>query len=74
MKYYNLENVIFQHMFVKEQVFNAIKNRWEEVSRFRNGYIRQHLTSVDIEKIVRVGGVKIELCEGFICDSLLQSV
>ena len=37
---------------------------------FRNGYIRQHLTSVDIEEIVRVGGVITELFEKFICDSL----
>ena len=27
VKYYNPENIIFQHMNVKEQVFNPIKNR-----------------------------------------------
>ena len=70
VKYYNPENIIFEHMSVKEQVFNAIKNRWEEVNRFRNGYIRQHLTSIDIEEIVRVGGVITEIFEGFICDNL----
>ena len=57
-------------MSVKEQVSNPIKNRSEEVNRFRNGYIRQHLTSVDIEEIVRVGGIKIEFFEGFICDNI----
>ena len=57
-------------MSVKEQVFNPIKNRLEEVNRFRNGYIRQHLTSIDIEKIVKVGGIIIEFFEGFICDNL----
>ena len=51
-------------------MFNPIKNRSEEVNRFRNGYIRQHLTSVDIEEIVRVGGIKIEFFEGFICDNI----
>ena len=70
IKYYNPENIIFQHKSVKEQVFNPIKNRSEEVNRFRNGYIRQHLTSVDIEEIVRVGGIKIEFFEGFICDNI----
>ena len=58
-KYYNPGNIIFQHMSVKEQVFNPIKNRSEEVNRFRNGYKRKHLTSVDIEEIVTVGGVVI---------------
>ena len=70
VKYYNPENIISQHMSVKEQNFNAIKKRWEEVNRFRNGYIRQHLTSIDIEGIVRVGGVITEFFEGFICDNL----
>ena len=57
-------------MSVKEQVFNPIKNRQEEVNRFRNGYIRQHLTSVDVEEIVRVGGVTKDFFEGFIRDNL----
>ena len=56
-------------MSVKEQVFNTIKKRWEEVNRFRNGYKRQHLSSVDIEEIVRTGGVIREFYEGFICDN-----
>ena len=30
----------------------------------------QHLTSVDIEEIVRVGGVIVEISEGFSCDNL----
>ena len=40
VKYYNGEDIIFQRMSVTEQVFKAIKKRWEEVNRFRNGYIR----------------------------------
>ena len=57
-------------MSVKEQIFNAMKNRLEELNRFRNGYIRQHLTSVDIEESVRVGGYIPEFYEGFNCDNL----
>ena len=40
---------------------------------FRNGYIRQHLTSVDIEAIVRVGGVLTNFFEGFFCDNLVNN-
>ena len=54
----------------EQQVLIAIQDKWEEESRFRNGYIRQRLTSVDIEEIDRVGGVITELFEGFICDNL----
>ena len=57
VKYYNPENIIFQHMSVKEQVFNAIENRWEEANRLRNGYVSQHLTSVNFEEIVRSAGL-----------------
>ena len=57
-------------MSVKEQVFNVIKNRWEDMNRFRRGCIRQHLTSIDIEEIVRVGGVIREFFEGFLRDKL----
>ena len=57
-------------MSFKKPVFNAIKNRWQEVNRFRNGYIRQHLTSVDIKEIVRLGDVITEFFEGLICDNL----
>ena len=70
VKYHNPEKIIFQHMSVEEQVFNPVKKRLEEVNRFRNDYIKQHLTSVDIGEIVRIGGVKTEFFEGFICDIL----
>ena len=69
-KYYQPKNIIFQHMSFKEHVFNAIKNRWEEMSRFRKDYIRQHLTSVGNEEIARVGPVLTEFFDGFICDNL----
>ena len=57
-------------MLKKEQVFKVIKNRWEEENCFRKGYIRQHLTSVDIEEVVRVGDVATEFLQGFIYDNL----
>ena len=70
VKYHNPENLILQHMAVKEDVYNETKNKYENVNRFRIGYITQHLTSVDIEEVVRVGGVIKEFYEGFICDNL----
>ena len=70
VKNYNPGNINFQHMSAKEQVFNETRIRLEEVNRFLNGYIRQHLTSVDIEEFVRVGGVIREFFEGFISDNL----
>ena len=70
VRYHNPENLILQHMAVKEDVYNDTKNKSENVNRFRNGDITQHLTSVDIAEVVRVGGVVKEFYEGFICDNL----
>ena len=70
VKYYNPNHLVLQHMAIKEDVFNETKNKYECVNRFRNGDITQHLTSVDIEEVVRVGGFIIEFYEGFICDNL----
>ena len=56
LKYYNPKNIVFQHMSVKEKAFNDRKNRYEEINRFRNSGIVQHLTSVDIEEVVRSVG------------------
>ena len=70
VKYHNPENLILQHMAVKEDVYNDTENKYENVNRFRNGDITQHLTSVDIEEVVRIGGVIKEFYEGFICDNL----
>ena len=44
--------------------------KYEEINRFRNGDITQHLTSVDIKEVVRSGGYIVEILEGFICDIL----
>ena len=57
-------------MNVKGIVFNARKKRYEEINRFRNGDITQHLTSVDFEEVVRSGGFIVKIIEGFICDKL----
>ena len=70
VKYHNPENLILQHMAVKEDVYNETKNKSENVNRFRNGDITQHLTSVDIEEVVRIGGIVEEFYEVFICDNL----
>ena len=40
------------------------------MNRFHNGYIRQDLTSVDFEEIVKVCGVTTEYFESSICDNL----
>ena len=37
-----------------------------EINRMRNGYIIDHLTSVDIQEIVKIGGKVIENYEGVI--------
>ena len=57
-------------MAVKGDVYNKTKNKSENVNRFRNGDITPHLISVDIEEVVKVGGVIEEFYEDFICDNL----
>ena len=57
-------------MSVKENIINNRKNRYEEINRFRNGDITQHLTSVAIVEVVRSGGHTVKILEGFICDNL----
>ena len=59
IKYYNPKNLVVQHLPIKERV-NKI-----EINRMRNGYIVDHLTSVDIQEIFKVGGKVIEI-EGVI--------
>ena len=55
IKYYNPKNVIVQHLPIKERVSKI------EINRMRNGYIIDHLTSVDIQEIVKIGGKVIEI-------------
>ena len=71
VKYHNPENLIFQHLPVKEKVKNPYKNnRFEEINRMRNGIIIDTLTSIDIVEIVKCGGVILEVFEGFFCHNL----
>ena len=71
IKYHKPENLIFQHLPIKEKIKNPYKNfRFEEINRMRNGIIIDTLTSVDIVEIVKCGGVILEVFEGFFCHSL----
>ena len=58
IKYYNPRDLIVQHLPIKERV-NKI-----EINRMRNGYIIDHLTSVDNQEIVKIGGKVIEIYGG----------
>ena len=60
IKYYNPKNLIVQHLPVKEL------QKKIEINRMRNGYTIDHLTSVDIQEIVKIGGKVIEIYEGVI--------
>ena len=60
VKYYYPKNLIVQHLPVKEKEKNI------EINCMRNGYITQVLTSVDIQKIVKIGGKVEEIYEGVI--------
>ena len=55
VKYYNPKNLNVQHLPVKE------KEKEIEINRMRNGYITQVLTSVDIQEIVKIGGIIIQI-------------
>ena len=60
IKYHSPPNLIFQHLAIQEKVKKL------EVSRMRNGYIIDTLTSLDIQEIVKFGGKVIEIYEGVI--------
>ena len=71
IKYHNPENLVFQHLPIKEKVKNPYKKkRLEEISRMRNGIIIDTLTSVDIVELVKYGSVILEVYEGFFCYNL----
>ena len=60
IKCYNPENLIVQHLPIKERVKKM------EINRMTNGYIIDYLTSVDIQEIVKIGGKVVEIYEGVI--------
>ena len=57
IKYRNAENLIFQHLPLKEKIFNQKNNRWEEVNRMTNGVKIDTLTTVGIVDLVKCGGI-----------------
>ena len=66
VKYHNPENLVFQHLPVKEKTENLFKNnRLEEINGMRNGIIIDILTSVDITEINKCGSVILEIYGGF---------
>ena len=60
IKYYNPQNLIVQHLPVKEG------EKKIEINRMRKGYKLNHLASVDIQEIIKIGGKVIEFYEGVI--------
>ena len=71
VKCHNPENLIFQHLPVKEKIENPYKNnRLEEINRMRKGIIIDSLTIVDIVEIIKCGGIILEVYEGFFCHNL----
>ena len=57
-KYHNSENLVFQHLPVKEKNTNSYKsNGLEEIDKLRNGIVIDTLTSVDIVEIAESGGI-----------------
>ena len=60
IKNYNPRDLIVQHLPVKD------KEKKNEVNRMRNSFSIDHLTSVDIQEIVKIGGEIIEIYEGVI--------
>ena len=55
IKYYKPKNLIVEHLPVKE------REKKIEISRMRNGYIIERVTSVDIQEIIKIGGKVIEI-------------
>ena len=60
INYFNPKNLMIQHLPVKE------REKKIEINRMRNGYFVEHLTSVDIREIVKIGGKVMEIYEGVI--------
>ena len=60
IKYYNLKNLIVEHLPVRE------REKKNESFRVRNGYIIDHRSSVDFQEIIKIGGRLIEIYEGVI--------
>ena len=59
IKYYSPKSLIVQHLPVEGR--GKIQS-----NRMSNGYIIEHLTPVDIQEIVKIGGEVIEVYEGVV--------
>ena len=73
IRYYNAKDILFAQLSVKKQSLNENKIRYEEINRFRNGYVTQYLKSVKkkrVESLVTVGSLILEFYGGFICENL----
>ena len=57
IKYYNAKNLTIPYLPGKERETKI------EIHRIRNGYIMDTLTSVEIQKIVKIGGKVIKIYE-----------
>jgi hypothetical protein len=74
IKYHYPPDNFLQHLPVKENIRRPCRDTYHskpydktyEVSRFRNGYAEAHLSSVDIQEIVRTGGKIIQIYEGIV--------
>ena len=60
IKYYNPKKLFVQHLPVKE------REKKIKITRIRDGYIVDVLTSVDIQEIFKIGGKVTEIYEGVI--------
>ena len=60
IKFYNPKHLIVQHLPVKE------REKKMEINCMQNCYIIDHLTSVDIQEIVKIVGIEIQIYEGVI--------
>ena len=71
VKYYNPENLIFQHLPIKKRIINPIKNnRLEEIDGTRNGKILDILTGNHIVGLAICGSVILEVYEAFFCHNV----
>ena len=70
IKSHNLENLIFQHLPIKEKFNKPSKFRFEQFNRMRNGIIVDTLTSVDFVEIIKCRTNILEIFKGFFCFNL----
>ena len=71
VKDHHPENLVFQHLPVKENSKNPYKNtRLKKIKRMRNCMIIELLIKVDFVEIAKCGGVILEVFERFLCHKL----